>query len=215
MRPVALMAVLFLAGCQASTDSKSGSGSATSKSAANTAAARPAPAPTPVPVVIPEGTILPVVLETDLSSDQSKEGDAIVAHLSEDVKVGERVVLKQGAELRGMVTSAMASGRVKGRAHLAFDFDKLIANGKERPVALREVDITADSNKKHDAAVIGGGAGAGAIIGAIADGKKGAAIGGLIGGATGTGVVLATRGKEVRLPSGTAYRLRLEKDVRL
>lgn len=211
MKAFALIAVPLLAGCQASTDSKSERSS--SKSTAKTAAARPAP--TPAPILIPEGTVLPVILETELSSDKSREGDAIVARLSDDVKVGERVVLKQGTELRGLVTSALASGRVKGRAHLAFDFDKLIANGKERPVALREVDITAESSKNRDAAVIGGGAGAGAIIGAIADGKKGAAIGGLIGGATGTGVALATKGKEVRLPPGTAYRLRLEREIRL
>ncbi len=208
---VALMATLLLAGCQASTDSKSEGSS--SKSTARTAAARPAP--TPAPIVIPEGTVLPVVLETELSSDKSREGDVIVARLSEDVKVGERVVLKEGTELRGLVTSAVPSGRVKGRAQLAFDFDKLVADGKERPVALRAVDLSAESNKKHDTAVIAGAAGAGAIIGAITDGKKGAAIGTALGGAAGTGVVLATKGKEVRLPSGTTYRLRLEREIRL
>jgi hypothetical protein len=138
----------------------------------------------------------------------------VVARVREDVRVGEQVVLKQGAELRGRVTSAVPSGRVKGRAHLSFDFDRLVVNGSARPVSVREVDLLAESNKKHDAAVIGGGAGVGAIIGAIADGKKGAAIGGLIGGAAGTGVVLSTEGKEVRLASGTRYRLRLEQELR-
>jgi hypothetical protein len=53
------------------------------------------------------------------------------------------------------------------------------------------------------------------IIGAIADGKKGAAIGTAVGAAAGTGAVLATKGKEVELPSGTNLRLKLEKEARL
>ena len=61
----------------------------------------------------------------------------------------------------------------------------------------------AAGTKKKDAAKIGIGAGAGAIIGGIAGGGSGAAIGSVVGGAAGTGVVLGTRGEEVELPSGT------------
>ena len=46
------------------------------------------------------------------------------------------------------------------------------------------------------------GAGAGAAIGALLGGGSGAAKGAAIGGAGGTGVVLATKGKEVRLGAG-------------
>ena len=49
----------------------------------------------------------------------------------------------------------------------------------------------------RDAAIIGGGAGVGAAIGAIAGGGKGAAIGAAVGGGAGTGTVLATKGKEI------------------
>jgi hypothetical protein len=154
-------------------------------------------------------------LETALSSATSKQGDAIVARLAQDVKLGEKVVLKQGTELRGRVVSATQSGRVKGRAHLAFDFDRVVVGGSEREVALRAVDITAESSKGKDAKIVGGGAGAGLIIGAIVDGKKGAVIGTAVGAAAGTGAVLATRGKDVQLPAGTTLHLKLEKDARL
>ncbi len=46
-------------------------------------------------------------------------------------------------------------------------------------------------------------------MGAIADGKSGAAKGALVGGAAGTGAVLATRGKEVSIPAGSRWRVRL------
>jgi len=53
------------------------------------------------------------------------------------------------------------------------------------------------------------GAAGGAIIGGILGGGSGAAKGAAIGGAGGTGVVLATKGKEVRLGPGAAITTRL------
>jgi hypothetical protein len=214
LKPLALLAVLSVVGCQAKTDSSSASGAAGS-GASKTAASRPAPRPTPEPIVLAEGTMLPVQLETGLSSATSNEGDLIVARLSEDVKAGERVVLKEGTEVRGRVIAATPSGRVKGRAHLAIDFDKIVTGGREREASLRAVDITAASDKGRDAKVVGGSAGLGLIIGAIADGKKGAAIGTAVGAAAGAGAALATKGREVELPAGTNLRLKLEKEARL
>jgi hypothetical protein len=161
------------------------------------------------------GQVLNAKLETALSSATSRAGDAVLARLSEDVRLDGRVVVKAGAELRGRVVAASQSGRVQGRAHLAFDFDRLVVSGREHQVALRAVDITAESSKSKDTKIIAGGAGAGLIIGAIADGGKGAAIGTAVGAAAGTGAVLATRGKQVQLPAGSALKLRVEREARL
>jgi hypothetical protein len=60
----------------------------------------------------------------------------------------------------------------------------------------------APATKGEDAAKIGVGAGAGAIIGGILGGGDGAAKAAVIGGGAGTGVVLATKGKEMRLAPG-------------
>ncbi len=151
----------------------------------------------PAPITVPEGATLPLVLETAMSSATSRSGDRVVARLAEDVKVGEKVVVPAGSEVRGRVTAAVPSGRVKTRARLAFDFDTLVLEGKEHSIGTRPVDITAGDTHNKDAATIGIGAGAGAIVGAIANGGKGAGIGALIGGAAGTGVVLVNTGKEV------------------
>jgi hypothetical protein len=77
------------------------------------------------------------------------------------------------------------------------------------------IDITAGSQHKKDAAIIGGGAAAGAVIGGIAKGGKGAGIGAVIGGVAGTGAVLATKGKEVELAAGTPVTIRLTRDLAL
>jgi hypothetical protein len=52
-------------------------------------------------------------------------------------------------------------------------------------------------------------------VGAIVDGKGGAAKGALVGAGAGTGAVLATRGKEVTLASGSRWRVRLVKPLEI
>jgi hypothetical protein len=173
------------------------------------------PVPKPNPISVPAGATLPLVLETAISSEYSRSGDVVVARLAEDVRVGEKVVIPAGSEVRGRVTAAVPSGRVKTRARLAFNFDTLVFKAREYAIGTGSLDITADDTQKKDAATIGIGAGAGAIVGAIIDGKKGAGIGALIGGATGTGVTLTNTGKEVELGRGTRVTVRLTQEARL
>lgn len=167
----------------------------------------------PAPVVIPAGTTLTLALETPLSSGTSSPGDTVVAKLVSDVTAGDKVALPAGSEVRGRVTAAVGSGRVKGRARLAFAFDHAVVEGREHSLEAQAVDITADDSHKRDAAIVGGGAAAGGIIGAIAGGKGGAGKGALIGGAAGAGTVLATKGKEVTLPAGRRLSLKLAADL--
>jgi hypothetical protein len=201
-----LLSVL-LAGCQAGSDSTNANDG--KKSGGILSALRPDP------ITVPEGATLPLILETAISSATSQSGDRVVARLAEDVRVGEKVVVPAGSEVRGQVTAAVPSGRVKTRARLAFDFDTLVLKGKEHSIESGPLDITAGDTHKKDAATIGIGAGAGAVVGAIVDGKKGAGIGALIDGATGTGVVLTNTGKEVELGNGTRVTVRLTRETRL
>jgi hypothetical protein len=154
-------------------------------------------------------------LDATVSTASAKAGDVVVAHLVEPVRQGDRLLVPDGAEVRGRVVTAVRSGKVKGRARLVVEFDRLTVDGRAHEIAATPIDITAGDSKKRDAAIVGGAAGAGAIIGAIADGGKGAAIGGAVGGAAGGGVVLATRGKEVVLETGTRVQVKLGRSVNL
>jgi hypothetical protein len=202
---LSLVAVLAAAACKAPQESSQAPG------AGNGSAEKPEAAQTVL--TIPEGASLPVALETPLSSSSNKAGDTVLGRLVSDVTSDGRVLAPAGSELRGRVTAAASSGRVKGRAHLAFAFDTLVVDGQPYPISARATDITADKSTKQDAAIIGGSAVAGGIIGAIADGKGGAGKGALIGGAAGTGAVLATRGKQVSLPAGTRVNVKLTAPV--
>lgn len=161
------------------------------------------------------GTALPVTFETTVSSATSKVEDKVLARVRADVRSGGRVVVPAGSELRGHVLAARRSGKVKGRAYLSLRFTELSMGGKTYPVSTGRISLLAPKTHGKDAKVIGGSAAAGALVGAIADGKHGAAVGGLVGGGAGTGVVLATRGKEVTLPAGARWRVRLLKPLTL
>jgi hypothetical protein len=175
----------------------------------------PTPAPTPRPLVVASGTALPIVLLQTVSTKTAKAEDPVVAELADDVVVDGELLLHKGAEVRGHVVSAVRSGRVKGRARLVVSFGEIEAGGRTYTIDATGFDVTAGSSAGKDAKVAGGAAAAGVLIGAIADGGSGAAKGGLIGGAAGGAAVLATRGAEVELKSGSSYTIKLRKSLRL
>lgn len=161
----------------------------------------PARAPNRVRLNVPAGTLLPLRMQTTLSSATSKEGDPALAVLSEDVPL-DGFKLDQGAEVRGRVLTAIAAKRVKGQARLVVGFDTVMKNGEKLSITTEAIDNMAASTIGKDKKIIAGGAVGGLIVGAIANGKKGAAIGTVVGAAAGTGAVLVMKGDEVELPRG-------------
>jgi hypothetical protein len=162
-------------------------------------------------VTIPAGTTLPLTLRTSVGSDTSNVEDQVRATLRTPIRVQGTQALPAETAFIGHVTDAERSGRVKGRARIAFRFTRADLPGEGEALNVRTATVSrlAPATKKRDAATIGGGAVGGAIIGGIVGGGSGAAKGATIGGAGGAGVVLATRGKEVRLPAGTAVNVKL------
>lgn len=175
----------------------------------------PAAKAAPRSVTIPAGTSLNVVLSTSLSSATNNAGDAFSGNLGEAVTVGGETVLPKGTAVDGKVVDAEGSGRVKGLAHMSVTLTGATVNGKTIALNTSTYAVEAESTKGRDAAVIGGGAGVGAAIGAIAGGGKGAAIGAAVGGGAGTGTVLATKGKEVEFPAESSLNFTLDKAVTL
>jgi hypothetical protein len=166
-------------------------------------------------VTLPAGTVLPLTLDSYVASDSSRIESPVHAHLRRALIVDGVTVLPAGTPISGYVTDAARSGRVKGRARVAFRFNTLSADGERYRVETSRVVRQAPATKRLDAAKIAVPAGAGAVIGALTNGKKGAAVGTAIGGGAGTGVVLATRGKEVRLGRGAAVAVRLLRPLRV
>jgi hypothetical protein len=162
-------------------------------------------------ITVPAGTRLTVALTSSVSSASSRVEDPVRGTLRRPITLNGVTVLPSGTQALGYVTDAERSARVKGRGRVAFRFNQLDLPGAggRLPIRSSVVARQAPATKKQDAAKIGGGAAGGAVIGAIVGGGDGAAKGAAIGGAAGTGLVLATRGKEVSVAAGTPVVVRL------
>ena len=177
--------------------------------AAEAAPATARPAPVVREVTIPAGTTMRLDLASGVASDTSRVEDAVRATLRQPIVVDGLTVLPAGTALSGFVTAAEESGRVKGRARVAYRFDSLRHAGDRYGITTAPIVHQAEATKGEDATKIAIGAGAGAAVGALLGGGSGAAKGAAIGGAGGTGVVLATRGREVRRGPGADISTRL------
>jgi len=190
-----------------------------SAAASRPAPSAPNPAPAPAPaapppqeprkptyhdVTVASGTQIPLELLTSISSETAEVETEVRGRTKQAITVGGETVIPAGATVTGSVTDVASSGKVKGVARLAMRFTSVSYSGQRHRINTEPLSFEAESTKKKDAVKVGAGAGIGAAIGGIIGGGKGAAIGAGIGGGAGTASVLATKGKEVELASGTA-----------
>lgn len=225
---VLLLALLGVNGCnRASTQGASttnADGQAATSQAANDAAASgnlpPGPAssasaPAPAPLIIPAGTSITIRLQQPLSSASAVPGERFQAVLEEPLVAGDRVVVPAGTRVEGHVVSARHSGRLHHPGQLALTLDSLIVDQHTIPLATSQMAARGKSHKKRNWAWIGGGAGGGAAIGALAGGGTGALIGTGVGAAAGTTTAFFTGKKDVTFGSERLLRFRLHQEVSL
>jgi len=167
----------------------------------------------PDPVTVPEQTPIHVTLDEAVSSNQSTPGDHFDATVSEPVVIDGKTVIPQGAHAEGLVVDAHKSGRLMGRARLQLALQTVELDGQYYDVRTVSHARIGRDHKKRNWAWIGGGAGGGAAIGALAGGGTGALIGGPVGAAAGTTVAWATGHKDIKLAPETPVTFKLAEPV--
>lgn len=215
MRPrtttLMLLAVLLtvLIGCESKppSDTSSTGGGNTASSSSNSSGGGLFSRSTTV--TVPEGTSIVVRLDSALSSKTSTPGETFTATVAQPISVGEKVVIPEGSTASGTVVDAKSRGKFKGAALL-----KIVLNSVTVHNNSYQVETSADSHYmkgkgKRTAAVIGGGAGLGALIGGLAGGGKGALIGAGAGAGAGTAGAAFTGNKDIVLPAESAVSFRL------
>jgi hypothetical protein len=169
--------------------------------------------PEPEPLVVPAGTTLAVRLGAPLSSKSSKPGETFPVTISTPIKVGGKTAIPAGANGMGQVLDAKKQGAFKGEAALAVTLTSITVDGHSYPVQTSAFMQQVKGKGKRTAKAVGGGAGAGALIGGIAGGGKGAAIGALVGAGAGTAVAAGTGGENVNLPAEAIVSFKLSNSV--
>ena len=187
--------------------------------------------PATPPWVVPSGTRIPLTLKQGVNTKSARPGDPVYAQTAFPITQDNKIVIPAGTFVQGQIERVVRPGRVKGKAELQMSFTSMIfPNGytimlpgavqntpgsSTNTVKDKEGTIEGPNGKARDAGTIATTTVAGAGIGAIADGGKGAGIGAGVGGALGLATVLLTRGPEVDLGTGSSVEMVLESNIEL
>ena len=168
--------------------------------------------------ILRDGETVVAVLNNDLTSKRSRQGDRFTMTVREPGQY-------EGAVIEGTVASVTQSGTLTGRSGMTLDFDTIrlrngqtyrfagtlssVRNANGETVRVdNEGSAQGDNQTNQTVTRTGVGTAIGAIIGAIAGGGKGAAIGAAIGAAGGAGSVFVTGKESLELPQGTELTIR-------
>jgi hypothetical protein len=188
--------------------------------------------------VVPRDTILKLILDDRLSTENTNPGDWFTARLAEDLRRNGRVFIERGAIVEGRVTRVEKPKRLaglQGTASLTLSFDRLRTDDRVYPMVatlvsvhdpvegLEPDDVKSNDQKVGDEGEIEAerntteiitkgaiGVAAGALLGALFGNVSRGLLLGSIGGAI---AILAPKGKHVVLEEGTGLRVRLDRDL--
>ena len=196
-----------------------------------------APAVFAEPRQLLQGTQIRLQLLTDISTGAAKDGDPIMAIVTEPVAIGDQLLLPAGTRVRGVVTTINKARRFslfRGEAYLNLSFRSIEIDSRLIPVQMSLLAIQkpttsdGDSRQRKDVKITEGqvveqkhdikgdlvagtiGSGGGTLIGAIfSHAARGFGIG-LAGSAV---YVVARKGKEMDLPAKTGMLVRMDNTI--
>lgn len=169
-------------------------------------------------VPVDSGTEFSASLDQRLSTKGASAGDAFSATVASDVVNDEgQVVIPEGAKLHGEITDLRDEGSEEKPAYLQVEFRSVELRGASVPLSaeVTAVNPRVDSETHDEAAKIGGGTAAGALLGALVSGgdAAGTVAGAAVGAAAGTAITLGTAHQHAYLPEGSRIGVRLTEET--
>jgi len=178
--------------------------------AANNAPAPNTPVVTPVSVHIAAGTRLSIRIDQHISVKTTPAGARFTGEIVEPVMdENNHLAIAKGSAVTGRVVASHRRGHFKGASILSLELTAVNINGTSYPLDTHDLTRTKKGKGRRSAALIGGGAGAGMLIGGIATGGVGLLVGGLVGGGAGTAAAGLTGNRDIDIPAESIVSFRL------
>lgn len=168
------------------------------------------------PVTVLEDTLIRVMTSEPINSKRVKDGTPLLFTLSEDVTVGDAVVIPRGATVHGLVVQSKKAGVITGSPELTLELTSLDLGGRGYPLYTYQFKVkgTSKTGPTERKALTGAAVGtiAGALVGGVTS-KNGTtteagagnpvsmAVGAGVGASVGTVVSAATPSPGVWIPS--------------
>jgi hypothetical protein len=200
-----------LAGCSSKTPAVSNVPSA---QAAPAPAAQLPPAPEPS-LTLPSGTRLQVRLNQTIDVKHAQSGERFTGTFAEPVVLGNTIAVPAGSGATGEILVAHRRGLFKGRSVMSLTLTRLDVNGAQYRIDTSSFSRSKKGKGRRSAALIGGGAGMGMLIGGVATGGVGLLVGGLAGGGAGALGAAFTGNRDLSVPAETVVSFRLQNDLTL
>ena len=162
-------------------------------------------------LVVPAESVIGLQVETALSSERAQVEDEVVAHVSRDVRVDDRVAIPSGAKAHGQVT-LVGTGRATATTRRVSAFDsrrwswQTVRAFRSRPKPFTAKAIRPAEKARQRLAAARSAA---PSLAAFFGGAKGAVIGGSVGAGAGTAAVYAGGRNAATFTSGTPITVRL------
>ena len=190
----------------------------------------PSPAPTPPPAAAPApapaapaadpagsrlvaGTTLETTAASSITSKTNKPGETFTARIGEAVLASNgRVVIPAGSIVTlSIVTLKPAPNKAAKDGTIVLRAESVSIDGVSQPldadVTFVEHTLKSRGIGTSEAAKVGVGAAAGAILGKVVGGGTGAAVGGVVGAGAGAAVAVESADRDVVVPVGATIRL--------
>jgi hypothetical protein len=166
-------------------------------------------------ISVPAGSHIVVRISQTIDVKHAAPGERFAGTVAEPVVVDNAVAIPSGSPASGEVLRAHRRGRFKGASVLELTLTEVDVNGTPYRVDTSNLVRSKKGKGKRTAALIGGGAGLGMLIGGIATGGAGLVVGGLAGGGAGTLGAAFTGNRDLTIPAESLISFRLENGLTL
>jgi len=170
---------------------------------------------TPVSVHVRRGTTLAIRINQHISVKNSRAGEGFTGEVVRPVYADQssQIAIPERTPVYGVIDAAHRRGRFKGRSILELRLTSMELNGRRYALDTSD-DVRSKKGKgKRTAALIGGGAGLGMLVGGLASGGVGLLVGGLAGGGAGTAVSGLTGNRDIEITAESVVNFRLADDL--